>query len=237
MSKQTDLLNLTDAITVDSSNNVGIGTSSPSYNLDVSAANAVGMIRTPDTTSPTLGLFVNSGSNGVGTISVDNGGHMTFDTGSNGAGQAERMRINSSGNLLLGTTASTRVGVVKIFGTSANSYTSLACESSTASGVRQIRFYNPNAEIGNISTSGTSTSYNTSSDYRLKENVVAITGATDRLKQPNPSRFNFIADADTTVDGFLAHEVQSVVPEAITCLLYTSPSPRDGLLSRMPSSA
>ena len=59
-------------------------------------------------------------------------------------------------------------------------------------------------------------SYNTTSDYRLKENVVALTGATDRLKQLNPSRFNFIADSDITVDGFLAHEVQDVVPEAIT---------------------
>ena len=54
------------------------------------------------------------------------------------------------------------------------------------------------------------------SDHRLKENVVAMTGATARLKQLAPKRFNFIADADTTVDGFLAHEVQTVVPEAIT---------------------
>jgi hypothetical protein len=68
--------------------------------------------------------------------------------------------------------------------------------------------------IGNVSDS--STIYATSSDYRLKENVVAMTGATDRLKQLNPTRFNFIADADVTVDGFLAHEVQDVVPEAIT---------------------
>jgi len=43
-----------------------------------------------------------------------------------------------------------------------------------------------------------------------------MTGATERLKQLNPSRFNFIADADVTVDGFLAHEVQDIVPEAIT---------------------
>jgi hypothetical protein len=50
----------------------------------------------------------------------------------------------------------------------------------------------------------------------LKENVVELTGATDRLKQLNPSRFNFIEDADTTVDGFLAHEVADVVPEAVT---------------------
>jgi len=77
-------------------------------------------------------------------------------------------------------------------------------------------FYNANGNVGYISTSGSSTSYNTSSDYRLKENVVPMTGSIDRLKALNPSRFNFIADADTTVDGFLAHEAQEVVPEAIT---------------------
>jgi hypothetical protein len=70
--------------------------------------------------------------------------------------------------------------------------------------------------VGSIATTGSSTSFNTTSDYRLKENVVDLTGATTRLKQLEPKRFNFIADADTTVDGFLAHEVQSVVPEAIT---------------------
>jgi hypothetical protein len=69
---------------------------------------------------------------------------------------------------------------------------------------------------GSISISGSTTSYNTTSDYRLKENVVAMSGATERLKQLNPSRFNFIGDTDTTVDGFLAHEVADVVPEAIT---------------------
>jgi hypothetical protein len=73
-----------------------------------------------------------------------------------------------------------------------------------------------NSPVGAVNVTATSASYVTSSDYRLKENVTAITSATDRLKQLNPVRFNFIADADTTVDGFLAHEVQSVVPEAIT---------------------
>jgi hypothetical protein len=70
--------------------------------------------------------------------------------------------------------------------------------------------------VGSISTSGTATFYNTSSDYRLKENVVTDWDATTRLKQLKPSRFNFIDDADTTVDGFLAHEVSDIVPEAIT---------------------
>ena len=70
--------------------------------------------------------------------------------------------------------------------------------------------------VGSITTSGTATAYNTSSDYRLKENVVTDWDATTRLKQLKPSRFNFIDDADTTVDGFLAHEVSDIVPEAIT---------------------
>ena len=78
---------------------VGIGTTGPSYKLDIRGSSVVSMIRTLDTTSPTLGLFVNDGSNGVGTISVDDGGHMTFDTGSTGAGQAEKVRITAGGDV------------------------------------------------------------------------------------------------------------------------------------------
>jgi predicted esterase YcpF (UPF0227 family) len=57
---------------------------------------------------------------------------------------------------------------------------------------------------------------NTSSDYRLKENVTPVSDGITRLQQLKPSRFNFIVDPDKTVDGFLAHEVQTIVPEAIT---------------------
>ena len=78
------------------------------------------------------------------------------------------------------------------------------------------KWYRNGSQVGSISVSSGATAYNTSSDHRLKENITADWDATTRLKQLNPVRFNFIADADTTVDGFLAHEVQSVVPEAIT---------------------
>jgi len=82
---------------------------------------------------------------------------------------------------------------------------------------RMIQFRrNDGSEVGTITIGGSSTAYNTSSDYRLKENVTADWEATTRLKQLNPVRFNFIADADTTVDGFLAHEVSDIVPEAIS---------------------
>ena len=77
-------------------------------------------------------------------------------------------------------------------------------------------FGNGNGVVGYIQTNGSSTSYNTSSDYRLKENVVDLNGAITRVKQLAPKRFNFIADDSRTVDGFLAHEAQTVVPEAVT---------------------
>ena len=79
-----------------------------------------------------------------------------------------------------------------------------------------VNFARSSTGVGVISVSSSSTSYGTSSDYRLKENVVALDGAIARVKQLLPKRFNFIVDADTTVDGFLAHEAQTVVPEAVT---------------------
>ena len=85
-----------------------------------------------------------------------------------------------------------------------------------ASSANLIGLYNENGNVGNISVSGSSTSYGTSSDHRLKENVNYDWDATTRVKQLKPARFNFIADdTNTLVDGFLAHEVSSIVPEAI----------------------
>ena len=81
----------------------------------------------------------------------------------------------------------------------------------------QVRFINGNGLVGNVTTSGSATAFNTSSDHRLKENVDYTWDATTRLKQLKPARFNWIVDdTNTLVDGFLAHEVSSIVPEAIT---------------------
>lgn len=80
-----------------------------------------------------------------------------------------------------------------------------------------IAFYNAAGSfIGNVFCTSSSTAFNTSSDYRLKENINDITDGITRVKQLNPSRFNFIADPDRTVDGFIAHEVSNIVPEAIS---------------------
>jgi hypothetical protein len=75
---------------------------------------------------------------------------------------------------------------------------------------------NDGGVVGSISQTASATSYNTSSDYRLKENEVAISDGITRLKTLKPYRFNFKIDSDTTVDGFFAHEVTPAVPEAIT---------------------
>jgi len=74
-----------------------------------------------------------------------------------------------------------------------------------------------NTEVGSIKSTGSATAFNTSSDYRLKENVDYTWDATTRLKQLKPARFNWVSDStNTLLDGFLAHEVSSIVPEAIT---------------------
>ena len=79
-----------------------------------------------------------------------------------------------------------------------------------------FRFRRNAVQVGSISVSSSGTTYNTTSDYRLKENVVDLTGATERLKQLSPKRFNFIIEPDETVDGFIAHEVSDIVPQAVT---------------------
>ena len=78
-----------------------------------------------------------------------------------------------------------------------------------------VRFESDGTGVGSISITASNTAFNTSSDYRLKENEVAISDGITRLKTLKPYRFNFKAEPSKTVDGFFAHEV-TAVPEAVT---------------------
>ena len=79
-----------------------------------------------------------------------------------------------------------------------------------------MSFRSANTQRGNIYFYDTGVQFNTSSDYRLKENVTSISDGITRVKQLIPRKFNWIIDeSNTPVDGFLAHEVSSIVPEAI----------------------
>jgi len=141
---------------------------------------------------------------------------MTTEDGSNSP--TERMRISADGRTHFntgGTALGTGVLQVKLAGT--NKAVGIRMRAENA-GNWMIAFENSSGTVvGQIIANASSTSYNTSSDHRLKENVTYDFDATTRLKQLKPARFNWIEDeTNTLVDGFLAHEVSSIVPEAIT---------------------
>jgi hypothetical protein len=217
MSKQSDLVSVSqgsggDPLYIDTTNDrVGVGTSSPEGSLDIAVGSG-------DIVSNLDGSPMITYRNGSGSW-FHAGKHpsqdaFVFTTGATST-STERMRIDSGGNLLVGTTSAYAGGNGQGIQAKASANAALCCSRSGEDGAT-VRFFRDNTLVGNISVTGSSTSYNTSSDYRLKENVITLDGAADRLAQIPVHRFNFISDPDTTVDGFLAHEVQAFVPEAIT---------------------
>ena len=153
-------------------------------------------------------------------INTDECGAPEFYTGGAGTAQGtRRLLIQQQGamyidsNFQIGSDGNND-GLKMYGGTSAGIIYSFRSASSPGS---VFRWYTGGVLVGSVSTTTSSTSFNTSSDYRLKENVNYDFDATSRLKQLKPARFNFIADgSDNTVDGFLAHEVSNVVPQAVS---------------------
>ena len=147
-------------------------------------------------------------------------GRLEFLTTADGAATpTERMRIASNGQIAVNQASTALYSGKILIKNEERTSPSLSCINTAGSGtMRQIDFFQgtSTSRVGSIESTTTTTSYNTSSDYRLKENVVDIADGITRIKQLAPKRFNFIADDTTTVDGFLAHEAQTVVPEAVT---------------------
>jgi hypothetical protein len=165
------------------------------------------------------GALIDAVSEGAWTSGSSHPSRLTFSTTPSGsASPVERLRINSIGQMLYGTTTknitspnnpgfeinTTNTGGMGFYAPNASNNNSC------------IIFQNTTGRVGFIDINASNVTYATSSDYRLKENVVPVTDAINRLLQLNPSRFNFIADPDHTVDGFIAHEAQAVVPECVT---------------------
>ena len=139
--------------------------------------------------------------------------YVASGTAGNTITWTEAARFDHDGRLLIGTTTYPDGSADGIALKASNGERAFS-RGSTATRY-QLVFYNPNGNIGRIETSGSSTSYLTSSDYRLKENATAISDGITRLKTLKPYRFNFKADATKTLDGFFAHEV-TAVPEAVS---------------------
>ena len=215
-----------DALYVVDGGNVGIGTSNPTVgklHINDSGGAILALTRTSGVASDDLGVirFGNTDidSNLANIRGLQNGSTtssaLTFETQSTGGATAERMRIDSSGSLSFGGITSATATSDSLVILQGDGYALYSGTAGTG-GSNHMVFGNANSWVGSITTNGSATQYLTSSDYRLKENVVPMTGSIDRVKALKPSRFNFITDADKTVDGFLAHEAQAVVPECVT---------------------
>jgi hypothetical protein len=140
-----------------------------------------------------------------------NDGRLEFHTNLAGT-VSERMRIQANGDIHFPNTAGSGYFTFKT--ASSEPY---VVHNGTATGTTTLYMFKVGgSEVGTINRTSSATQYNTSSDYRLKENETAITDGIDRVKQLKPYKFNFKVDPDKTVDGFFAHEVSSIVPEAIS---------------------
>ena len=249
------------AITITSAENVGIGTTSPETKVEISGSADNGLLQAlqitnTDHASGETGqkVAINFKLSRAGTMrdaaritagkdddwddATATDSFIAFDTTLNDS-RTEKMRIDSSGTVLLGdgaTEAITYTTANKLIMHHGHAFgnigISLSCGAYT-SGYELLRFYNGNGVGGNITVSGSNTAFNTSSDYRLKENVTYDWDATTRLKQLKPARFNWIADAtNTLVDGFLAHEVSGAVSDAVSGekdAVYTAQDEANGL--------
>ena len=155
---------------------------------------------------------------------------LVFSTTKDGEAQiTEAMRISENQNVSIGNTnkanakleiATGNITVIQARYVDGSDVSLMELKHARASGgtnATMIQFQDSGGtERGTIKTTGSATAYNTSSDYRLKENVDYSWDATTRLKQLKPARFNFTEDdTNTLVDGFMAHEVMSIVPNAI----------------------
>ena len=208
------------AMTIDNSGSVGIGTSSPASKFEVSngaiTAGSSGQVlvgrNSSSFPSPAIGYFSLDTNNTDGS----NGG-ISFKTLASNA-LAERMRIDSQGSV--------GIGATQEMGTSSNggaffysdAYNRRLLQLGHTDGANSrhlVQFFTSSStsRVGWISCNQTSVAFETGSDYRLKEDDVPMTGATERVKALRPINFAWKVDG-SRVDGFFAHELAEVVPEA-----------------------
>jgi hypothetical protein len=211
----------TKAMTILSNAYVGIGTNGPSDLLHLDN----GTLRISGSTAKAIYLYGGAGVKpyidlnefgvsdyyiGVGTTTS---GLMTLNASL--GGQTGLHIVATSGNVLFKCT-STPSATVFGSGFIDNSVgAAVLYQSTTLTTANALQvFYNPNGNVGSVYTSGSSTTYSTSSDYRLKENIAPMVGALATVSQLKPCTYTWKADGSNG-QGFIAHELQAVVSDAV----------------------
>lgn len=204
--------------TIDSSGNLGIGTTSPS---------SYGKLATVATAASTA-FYAGSSTQGV-YISNSTGTDVVYNSSGNNAGthvwqtgNVERARIDSSHNFLVGTTStSPSASNVNGFAVISSGYISLTGDGTSAidcnrtnDGIIQA-FRRSGTLVGSVSVTTTATAYNTSSDYRLKNTIALMTNALAKVALLKPCTYKWNADGSDG-QGFIAHELAEVVPQCVT---------------------
>jgi len=213
-------ISFTQAMTLDASGNLGVGTTTPGpFRLQVSGtggtlsgtAKFVGVFNDATASSKGVGLGYDTSSQ-TGILYAETGSaasNLAFWTYT-GSAWGERARIDSSGRFLVGqTTYSTTTDGVALQASG-----SVFAKSGT-SNTTNINLANGNGVVGTINTSGTSTSYNTSSDYRLKNTIAPMTGALAKVALLKPVTYKWNCDGSDS-QGFIAHELAEVVPDCVS---------------------
>jgi hypothetical protein len=211
------------------STGLGIGTSSPAYKLNIVEAKTLtpttgdGQITIDNSTSGQVSAILFSSqatrraqiSAGLG--GTGNDGYLAFTTRNDSTGFGERARIDSSGNLILGTTSATEK--LRVY-SDMNANWGIGMRS-TAGAVAQnyIQFVisagGTPAQVGSITSNGTITVYGTTSDYRLKNTIAPMTGALDKVALLKPCTYKWNSNGSNG-EGFIAHELAEVVPDCVS---------------------